>query len=140
MIPFLDVAATAALIQTIGLEQAMTAMAAYIAEDYRRWDQFDKVPRTVAHSPLGAIELMPVADRALYAFIDRHGLRHAGRNGDGTAFTAGGNDFDHGLTHGGDLGSGGAANGAARQSQYGGHRLRRAKRVPDSGFQGDAGH
>ena len=40
----------------------------YLREDYLRWPQFDKTARVASHSPLGVIELMPIADARLYAF------------------------------------------------------------------------
>jgi len=39
-----------------------------LREDYLRWNEFDKSARVASHSPLGVIELMPVADAARSAF------------------------------------------------------------------------
>lgn len=46
----------------------MTDLAAELRADFLRWESFDKSARTASHSPRGVIELMPVADDALYSF------------------------------------------------------------------------
>ncbi len=68
MTRYLDVKAVSDLVQSVGLEKILTDMAGYILDDYRRWDEFTKSPRTVNHSPLGVNELMPIADKNLYTF------------------------------------------------------------------------
>ena len=68
MTRYLDVSAVSQLIQKIGLETALTEMAGYIADDYRRWSEFEKTPRIANHSPVGVIELMPTSDHKLYGF------------------------------------------------------------------------
>lgn len=68
MTRYLDVTAVSKLIQTIGLEQAITGLSSYVVDDYRRWSEFGKAPRVASHSPVGVIELMPIADRTLYGF------------------------------------------------------------------------
>lgn len=78
----LDAGMVAALFARKGVANCIAGLADYIREDFRRWDAFDKTARVAAHSPQGVIELMPVADRALYAFKyvnghpgnHRHGL------------------------------------------------------------------
>src|SRR5690606_21277376 len=57
-------------------------MVDYLEADFRRWQDFDKSARTAAHSEVGVIELMPVADATEYSFKyvnghpgnTRHGL------------------------------------------------------------------
>lgn len=79
---FLDPNTLAAMLARRGLAACIAGIADYIREDFRRWHAFDKTARVAAHSPHGVIELMPVADRALYAFKyvnghpgnHRHGL------------------------------------------------------------------
>jgi ornithine cyclodeaminase len=79
---FLDAGTVAALFARKGAANCIAGLAGYIREDFRRRDAFDKTARAAAHSPQGVIELMPVADRALYAFKyvnghpgnHRHGL------------------------------------------------------------------
>lgn len=51
-----------------GLSACVSGIAAHIEQDFLRWADFDKTARTASHSPDGVIELMPVSDRALYAF------------------------------------------------------------------------
>jgi ornithine cyclodeaminase len=68
MIRYLDVSAVTALIQKNGIEETIAALAAYIVEDFRRWPEFSKAPRSVHHSPMGVNELMPIGDARLYGF------------------------------------------------------------------------
>ena len=68
MTRFLDVQAVAQLVQAVGPESFLRGMTDRLESDFRRWEQFDKSARTAAHSEVGVIELMPVADRAHYAF------------------------------------------------------------------------
>lgn len=56
------------LIASIGLEPLLIDLAAYIEEDFRRWDSFEKVPRYASHSRDGVIELMPTSDGEKFAF------------------------------------------------------------------------
>lgn len=51
-----------------GAEQLIVRMAAYIEDDFRRWESFDKTPRVASHTPFGVIELMPTSDYETYAF------------------------------------------------------------------------
>ena len=77
---FLSAERAARMIMQQGLAVCLERMAAYLVEDYRRWPEFDKTPRVAAHSSDGVIELMPIADRSLYAFkfVNGHpqNLRH----------------------------------------------------------------
>jgi ornithine cyclodeaminase len=68
MTRYIDVNDIRQLLRTIGPETFIHTLADYIRADYLRWPQFDKSPRTAAHSPEGVIELMPVADHTLYGF------------------------------------------------------------------------
>lgn len=65
---FIDVDDAARLFTTIGIRRAIREMAAYIEDDYSRWAQFDKSPRTANHSADGVIELMPTDDGKQYSF------------------------------------------------------------------------
>ena len=51
-----------------GLPALLGRLVEYLEADFRRWPEFDKSPRSAAHSPLGVIELMPVADAKEYSF------------------------------------------------------------------------
>lgn len=68
MTTFIDLADMQRLVRTLGAERMMEELAEYIREDYLRWPSFQKSARTAHHSPDGVIELMPVADEALYSF------------------------------------------------------------------------
>ncbi|MEM6466280.1 MAG: ornithine cyclodeaminase, partial [Pseudomonadota bacterium] len=49
-VPFVSVENMMRLVLDLGVEQAMTGIAAYIEEDFRRWPLFDKTPRLASHS------------------------------------------------------------------------------------------
>jgi ornithine cyclodeaminase len=56
------------LVQALGLGACIAGVADRIGRDFRRWGDFDKSARVAAHSEVGVIELMPVADGARFAF------------------------------------------------------------------------
>lgn len=68
IVPFVSVDRMMKLVLHIGVERFLTELAAYIEEDFRRWDLFDKTPRVASHSSGGVIELMPTSDGELYGF------------------------------------------------------------------------
>jgi ornithine cyclodeaminase len=68
MTRYIDVADMQQLVLQHGAARMMAEMAGTIREDFLRWEDFDKSPRTANHSTNGVIELMPVSDDALYAF------------------------------------------------------------------------
>jgi ornithine cyclodeaminase len=68
IVPFISVDHMMKLVNTIGVEHFLTDLAAYIEEDFRRWEFFDKTPRVASHSTDGVIELMPTSDGRLYGF------------------------------------------------------------------------
>lgn len=65
---FLNPQDVASVIVSQGMGTTLQGMAAYIRQDFLRWQSFDKVPRVASHSPDGVIELMPIADASRYAF------------------------------------------------------------------------
>lgn len=65
---FLDVKELSSLVTTYGIESFMTGLLKYMEDDFCRWEEFDKSARTAAHSDVGVIELMPVADHNHYGF------------------------------------------------------------------------
>lgn len=67
-VPFVSVALMVRLVREAGLETVLRSMAAYIEEDFRRWEQFEKTPRLASHSHDGVIELMPTSDGRRYGF------------------------------------------------------------------------
>ena len=68
LVPFVSVDHMMRIVWAIGVERMITELAAYIEEDFRRWELFDKTPRIAAHSAEGVIELMPTSDGATYGF------------------------------------------------------------------------
>ncbi|WP_374602856.1 ornithine cyclodeaminase [Arenimonas sp.] len=56
------------IVATHGLPALLGRLVDYLEADFRRWEDFDKSPRSAAHSPGGVIELMPVADAKEYSF------------------------------------------------------------------------
>ena len=68
LVPFVSVDHMMRIVWDIGVERMISELAAYIEEDFQRWDVFDKTPRIAAHSAEGVIELMPTSDGATYGF------------------------------------------------------------------------
>jgi ornithine cyclodeaminase len=68
IVPFISVENMMDLVLATGTETFITELAAYVEEDFRRWELFDKVARVASHSRDGVIELMPASDGTLYAF------------------------------------------------------------------------
>jgi len=70
------------LLRQKGVCACIAGVAARIEREFLRWHAFDKSPRVACHSPVGVIELMPIADEAQFAFKyvnghpgnHRHGL------------------------------------------------------------------
>lgn len=65
---FLGAAELQRLVRRLGVSACIQGVAAQIEADFRRWGEFDKSARVAVHSPLGVVELMPVADRERFAF------------------------------------------------------------------------
>jgi ornithine cyclodeaminase len=65
---FLSPQDVAAIVGRQGLPTTLKGIAAYIAEDFLRWPQFDKSARLACHSADGVIELMPIADDQTFTF------------------------------------------------------------------------
>ena len=68
LVPFVSVDHMMQLVHHVGLPPILRGLADYIADDFSRWEQFDKTPRVAAHSPEGVIELMPTSDGVSYGF------------------------------------------------------------------------
>ena len=68
IVPFVSVDHMMKIVGKIGLENMLKGIAAYIEEDFKRWQLFDKTPRVASHSEKGVIELMPTSDEELYGF------------------------------------------------------------------------
>ena len=68
LVPFVSVDNMMRLIHTIGIDTVLKDISAYIEEDFKRWELFDKTPRVASHSDVGVIELMPTSDGEAYGF------------------------------------------------------------------------
>ncbi|MBZ9959626.1 MULTISPECIES: ornithine cyclodeaminase [unclassified Mesorhizobium] len=68
IVPFVSVDHMMKLVLAVGIDRFLIDLAAYIEEDFRRWELFDKTPRIASHSIDGVIELMPTSDGQLYGF------------------------------------------------------------------------
>jgi ornithine cyclodeaminase len=68
MVRFVGVQNVVRWIQDKGLEPILAELGAYVSDDYRRWESFEKTPRVASHSTIGVIELMPTSDGTLYGF------------------------------------------------------------------------
>jgi ornithine cyclodeaminase len=68
VVPFVSVHNMMRLVNAVGVEVFLRELTDVIAEDFRRWEVFDKTPRVACHSVDGVIELMPASDGANYAF------------------------------------------------------------------------
>ncbi|HEY5222827.1 MAG TPA: ornithine cyclodeaminase, partial [Microbacteriaceae bacterium] len=68
MVRFVGVQNVVRWIQATGLETILAELGEYVADDYRRWESFEKAPRVASHSSIGVIELMPTSDGQLYGF------------------------------------------------------------------------
>ena len=79
MTRLIDLPTLAAFVHERGAARCMTELATELRADFLRWESFDKSARTASHSPRGVIELMPVADDALYSFkyVNGHPGNHA---------------------------------------------------------------
>jgi ornithine cyclodeaminase len=56
------------LVSRVGCGRFIEELAAEIAADYQRWNEFEKSARLASHSTVGVIELMPTTDGKLYSF------------------------------------------------------------------------
>ena len=66
------------LVQRKGLSACIAGIAARIEREFLRWNDFDKSARVSAHSDVGVIELMPIADASQFAFkyVNGHPTNH----------------------------------------------------------------
>lgn len=65
---FLSPQDVAGIVRQQGLGPTLKGMAECIRQDFLRWQDFDKSARLASHSPVGVIELMPIADAHTYTF------------------------------------------------------------------------
>ena len=69
------------IVNVHGLPEVLRLMVVGIEAEFRRWLEFDKVPRLASHTREGVIELMPVADATHYSFKYVNGHPDNGRFG-----------------------------------------------------------
>ena len=79
----------ARIITTHGLPEMHRRLVEYLEADFLRWQEFDKSARTAAHSEVGVIELMPVADSQEYSFKFVNGHPGNARHGLSTVMAFG---------------------------------------------------
>lgn len=68
MTRFIDVPTMAKFFNEAGVDNLISKMLGYLEDDFRRWEEFEKIPRLASHSKVGVIELMPVSDGNEYSF------------------------------------------------------------------------
>ncbi len=81
MVQYVGVRHLVGLIAETGLREVLSGLCAYIEEDFRRWETFEKTSRIANHSRHGVIELMPTSEGRLYSFKYVNG--HPGNRRDG---------------------------------------------------------
>ncbi|MER9319084.1 ornithine cyclodeaminase [Mesorhizobium sp. M0659] len=89
VVPFVSVDHMMKLVLATGVERFLIELAAYIEEDFRRWECFDKTPRVASHSAEGVIELMPTSDGETYGFKYVNGHPKNTRSGRQTVTASG---------------------------------------------------
>ena len=65
---YIDLPTMAKYLKSAGPEKVIKRLIPYLEDDYKRWNDFDKVPRMAHHSNIGVIELMPIGDSKTYSF------------------------------------------------------------------------
>ncbi len=65
---YIDLQETANFLKNKGVRNAIKDVVKYLEEDYARFADFQKMPRTAHHSPVGVCELMPIGDDNIYTF------------------------------------------------------------------------
>ncbi|WP_434291720.1 ornithine cyclodeaminase [Clostridium botulinum] len=65
---YIDLPTMAKYLKSVGPETVMERLIPYMEDDYKRWEDFQKMPRTAHHTDIGVLELMPIGDSELYSF------------------------------------------------------------------------
>ncbi|NFG02842.1 ornithine cyclodeaminase [Clostridium sporogenes] len=65
---YIDLPTMAKYLRSVGPETVMERLIPYMEDDYKRWEDFQKMPRTAHHTDIGVLELMPIGDSELYSF------------------------------------------------------------------------
>jgi len=56
------------ILQKVGFKEFFLKLIDTIEEDYKNWNEFNKIPRVASHVDGGVIELMPISNKKLYSF------------------------------------------------------------------------
>lgn len=65
---YLDVYDMKKLVSRVGFPDFITMLIDQLRNDFLRWEEFEKSPRTANHCPKGVIELMPISDGSLFSY------------------------------------------------------------------------
>lgn len=65
---YIDLPTMAKYLKSVGPENIIERLIPYLEDDYRRWEDFSKIPRTAHHTDVGVLELMPIGDSETYSF------------------------------------------------------------------------
>ncbi len=65
---YIDLDTMASYLKSAGPENVISNLIPYLEEDYINWEDFQKMPRTAHHNPLGVLELMPIGNDKIYSF------------------------------------------------------------------------
>ncbi len=65
---YTDLNAIAEYLKKEGAENVIARTVEYLEDDYKRFGDFQKMPRTCHHSDVGVCELMPIGDDNIYTF------------------------------------------------------------------------
>ncbi|MDX1809612.1 MAG: ornithine cyclodeaminase [Sulfurospirillaceae bacterium] len=64
----LDVYDIRKIVEKVGFQDFFLQLIKTLEEDFKNWDNFDKMPRIATHFSYGVLELMPTSDEEFYAY------------------------------------------------------------------------
>lgn len=65
---YIDLPTMSKYVQSVGAASLIERLISYLEADYKRWEDFTKVPRLSHHADVGVLELMPIGDSKTYSF------------------------------------------------------------------------
>ncbi len=65
---YIDLKTASNFLKEKGAANVIEKVVSYIEADFARFEDFQKMPRTAHHNPLGVCELMPIGDDNIYTF------------------------------------------------------------------------
>ncbi len=68
MVAFCSVENLRQYLNTVDLGELLVGLSTSLEETFKRWEEFQLIPRVASHSTYGVIELMPTQDNQRYAF------------------------------------------------------------------------